>query len=280
MQLGFLPRLTIRHTSQREVGQVYAPAVNAALFVAVVAIVDRLRLLRRARLRLRRRGDRHVHPQHDPVPRGRAAAVAQAASAGSRSVAARVPHDRGDVLRGQPDEGRARRLAAAGDRRGRLHAADDLAPGARDRDRQPHPRGGARCTSSSRASIGDEFRVERVPGTAVFLNANPQTTPLALRANVEHNHVLHERVIIVSLRDRAGAARVRRRALQCTTTSAIAADGITGLTARYGFQDHAARARDARSWRSTSPARAHARSRRRVLLPLADHDRADRRARG
>jgi hypothetical protein len=33
---------------------------------------------------------------------------------------------------------------------------------------------------------------QRVPGTAVFLNANPKTTPLALRANVEHNHVLHE----------------------------------------------------------------------------------------
>ena len=38
-----------------------------------------------------------------------------------------------------------------------------------------------------------------VPGTAVFLNANPETTPLALRANVEHNHVLHECVLIVSL---------------------------------------------------------------------------------
>ena len=31
----------------------------------------------------------------------------------------------------------------------------------------------------------------RVPGTAVFLNASANTTPLALRYNVEHNHVLH-----------------------------------------------------------------------------------------
>jgi KUP system potassium uptake protein len=37
------------------------------------------------------------------------------------------------------------------------------------------------------------------PGTAVFLNANPDTTPLALRAEVEHNHVLHECVLILSL---------------------------------------------------------------------------------
>src|SRR4029079_13965293 len=41
--------------------------------------------------------------------------------------------------------------------------------------------------------------ISRAPGTAVFLNANPETTPLALRANVEHNHVLHSCVLIVSL---------------------------------------------------------------------------------
>src|SRR3954453_15055367 len=39
IQLGFLPRLTIRHTSRDEIGQVYAPAVNWGLFAAVVALV-------------------------------------------------------------------------------------------------------------------------------------------------------------------------------------------------------------------------------------------------
>ncbi len=39
VQLGFLPRLTIRHTSHQEVGQVYVPAVNWGIFVAVVALV-------------------------------------------------------------------------------------------------------------------------------------------------------------------------------------------------------------------------------------------------
>ncbi|MCW2967915.1 MAG: potassium transporter Kup, partial [Solirubrobacteraceae bacterium] len=39
VQLGFLPRLTIRHTSHQEAGQVYAPAVNWGIFVAVVALV-------------------------------------------------------------------------------------------------------------------------------------------------------------------------------------------------------------------------------------------------
>ncbi len=32
----------------------------------------------------------------------------------------------------------------------------------------------------------------RVPGTAVFLNRGKDTAPLAMRANVEHNHVLHK----------------------------------------------------------------------------------------
>ena len=39
VQLGFLPRLTVHHTSEEEIGQVYVPAVNMVLFVAVVALV-------------------------------------------------------------------------------------------------------------------------------------------------------------------------------------------------------------------------------------------------
>jgi KUP system potassium uptake protein len=39
IQLGFLPRMTVRYTSAREVGQIYLPAVNWALLVGVVAAV-------------------------------------------------------------------------------------------------------------------------------------------------------------------------------------------------------------------------------------------------
>jgi KUP system potassium uptake protein len=39
----------------------------------------------------------------------------------------------------------------------------------------------------------------RTPGVAVFLNPNKETTPLALRAEVEFTHVLHEKVVIVSV---------------------------------------------------------------------------------
>ena len=39
----------------------------------------------------------------------------------------------------------------------------------------------------------------RVAGTAVFFSRGNKTAPLALRANVEHNHVLHEHVVIVTI---------------------------------------------------------------------------------
>jgi KUP system potassium uptake protein len=39
IQLGYLPRLTIVHTSEAERGQVFAPAVNALLCVAVIGLV-------------------------------------------------------------------------------------------------------------------------------------------------------------------------------------------------------------------------------------------------
>ena len=39
IQLGFLPRFRIMHTSAAEIGQIYVPAVNTALLIAVIAAV-------------------------------------------------------------------------------------------------------------------------------------------------------------------------------------------------------------------------------------------------
>lgn len=41
-------------------------------------------------------------------------------------------------------------------------------------------------------------KILRVPGTAAFLHPTKLTTPLALRENVQVNHVLHDDVVIVS----------------------------------------------------------------------------------
>ena len=39
----------------------------------------------------------------------------------------------------------------------------------------------------------------RLPGTAIYLNPGKETTPLALRTLVEHNHAVHEKIVIVSV---------------------------------------------------------------------------------
>jgi KUP system potassium uptake protein len=39
VQLGYLPRLEIRHTSEDEIGQVYVPRINSGLLVAVIVLV-------------------------------------------------------------------------------------------------------------------------------------------------------------------------------------------------------------------------------------------------
>jgi KUP system potassium uptake protein len=79
-------------------------------------------------------------------------------------------------------------------------------------------------------------QLRRVPGTAVFLNRTNRTTPLAMRANVEHNHTLHERVIIVSVITvpvpyLADADRLRLDDL------GRAGDGIVRLAARFGYME-------------------------------------------
>ncbi len=98
--------------------------------------------------------------------------------------------------------------------------------------------------------------VVRVPGTAVFLHPTKETTPLALRANVEHNRVVHEHVVIVSAtsenqphipeEDRIGIDDLGHRD-----------DGIVHVTVRYGFQDDqdipAALREAAELWKDADP---------------------------
>jgi KUP system potassium uptake protein len=79
--------------------------------------------------------------------------------------------------------------------------------------------------------------VYRPPRTGVFLNANPETTPLALRANVEHNRAVHETVVIVTVQTMK-VPRVPSRDRVTIDDLGYRDDGITHLTLRYGFQDN------------------------------------------
>ena len=76
----------------------------------------------------------------------------------------------------------------------------------------------------------------RVPGTAVFPSPSKATTPLAMRANVEHNHVLHERVVIISAHS-ANVPHVARRDRVTIDDLGYRDDNITHVAATFGFQD-------------------------------------------
>ncbi|MET7788323.1 potassium transporter Kup [Streptomyces sp900116325] len=87
----------------------------------------------------------------------------------------------------------------------------------------------------------DELRsgkapTRRVPGTAVFLNRGKQTAPLAMRANVEHNHVRHEHVVILSL-ETVPVPRVPADQRSVVDDLGYADDGIVHVTARFGYME-------------------------------------------
>jgi KUP system potassium uptake protein len=70
----------------------------------------------------------------------------------------------------------------------------------------------------------------------VFLTAGKETTPLALRENVDHNHVLHECVVIVSV-DTRRVPHVDRSDRVVVDDLGYADDGILHVNISYGFHD-------------------------------------------
>ncbi|HET6481236.1 MAG TPA: KUP/HAK/KT family potassium transporter, partial [Actinoplanes sp.] len=76
----------------------------------------------------------------------------------------------------------------------------------------------------------------RVPGTAIFLNRGNQTAPLALRANVEHNHVLHEQILILSI-ETMPTPHVPDDERIHFDDLGYAGDGIAHVNVRFGYMD-------------------------------------------
>ncbi|MGW1888440.1 potassium transporter Kup [Streptomyces sp. NPDC001970] len=76
----------------------------------------------------------------------------------------------------------------------------------------------------------------RVPGTAVFLNRGKQTAPLAMRANVEHNHVRHDQVVILAI-ETEPVPRVPADQRIVVDDLGYADDGIIHVTARFGYME-------------------------------------------
>jgi KUP system potassium uptake protein len=80
--------------------------------------------------------------------------------------------------------------------------------------------------------------LHRVPGTAVFLNRGKATAPLALRANVEHNQVLHEHVLILSI-ETMPVPHVPAAGRIAIDDLGYKDDRIIHVTARFGYMDQA-----------------------------------------
>ncbi|MGX1563242.1 potassium transporter Kup [Streptomyces sp. NPDC055506] len=86
-----------------------------------------------------------------------------------------------------------------------------------------------------RLRAGDEPTV-RAPGTAVFLNRGKETAPLAMVANVEHNHVRHDHVVILSIKTEP-VPRVQADQRIAVDDLGYADDGIIHVTARFGYME-------------------------------------------
>jgi KUP system potassium uptake protein len=76
----------------------------------------------------------------------------------------------------------------------------------------------------------------RVPGTAIFLNRGSETAPLALRANVEHNHVRHAHILIIAVRFEP-VPRVPDDERTVVDDLGYDNDGIAHVTVRFGYAE-------------------------------------------
>jgi KUP system potassium uptake protein len=78
--------------------------------------------------------------------------------------------------------------------------------------------------------------ITRVPGTGVYLNADARMAPMALRANLEHNHVLHRNVVVMTIAIER-VPHVSEPDRLAVDELGDPADGISLLTAHLGYHD-------------------------------------------
>jgi KUP system potassium uptake protein len=233
VQLGFLPRLRIQHTSAAE-GQIYVPAVNGLLFVAVVALV---------------------------LGFGSSASLASAygiAVTGTLAIDTILFFVVVRMLWRKPLW-----LVLSG---AAAFLVVDLSFFAANVPKVVHggwfplllalvvftllttwQRGRELVTAKREQAEGrlrdfvEEVRVNdppvfRAPGTAVCLTAGKETTPLALRENVDFNHVLHQCVVVLSVQT-SRVPHVPPAERVVVDELGYEDDGILHLTIHYGFQD-------------------------------------------
>ncbi len=229
VQLGFLPRVSIRHTSAKIRGQIYIPMVNWALMAAVLGLVIGFR---------------------DPQGLASAYGVALSAIFATNTLLAFTVFR---VLWRKPlwlvIPGAlvflTVELTFFAANLGKLFSGGwiPLAVGAVffgilttwRKGRSILERRVQKGRVPLRRYINRMIDAEplRVPGTAVFLTSSQDTVPPALLTNVEHNHVIHEHVILLTV-ETASVPTVPASKRLTVTTYRL---GFVGIVARYGYQD-------------------------------------------
>ena len=233
-QLGYLPRLRIAHTSESTIGQIYVPWINGLLMVGVMILVFAFRssaalayaygmavtgtitittllflFVARARWRM---------PWWLIIVGGGALLVVDllflAANMTKLLHGAWLPLLIGLIA--------FTVLTTWQHGRGLVTAARDKAEGPL--------RDFVRDIKEGRPPL------PRIPGTAVVLNRGGETTPLSMHANVFHNHVLHEHVIIVSV-DTPPLPRVPDSERITVDDLGDHNDGIFFVSARFGYME-------------------------------------------
>ena len=229
VQLGFLPRLTIRHTSRRIIGQIYIPVVNWLLLAAVIGLTLGFR-----------------NPEHLAAAYGVALSAIFATNTLLEFTVFRARWRKplrlvlpGAVVFLTVE------LAFFAANLGKLFSGGwlPLAVGALFFTVLTTWREGraavARQVREDRVPVRrflnrliDEQPV-RVPGTAVYLSSTPETVPAALLSNLEHNHIVHQQVILLTV-ETVGRPHVPQRAGLTVEHLRI---GFTRIVARVGYQD-------------------------------------------
>lgn len=195
MQLGFVPRMEVQHTSVKEKGQIYLPAVNWGLMLAVMILVLGFRSSNNlaAAYGIAVTGDMVITTLLATVVVARCWKWGWPKAVGLFSVflAVELVFLAANILK-IPDGGWFPLVAGFGIfvlmttwKRGRRLLAERLQ--------------GERLELMPFIDSLAAAMPVRVPGTAVFLNADPKGVPHALLHNLMHNKVLHERVVLVSV---------------------------------------------------------------------------------
>lgn len=75
--------------------------------------------------------------------------------------------------------------------------------------------------------------IQRVPGTAVFMYSNPLATPPALLHNLKHNKVLHERIVLLSVESKEVPHLTADERIEVQDLG----NGLSRVVLRYGFME-------------------------------------------